>query len=218
MELVQVAHGELQGRIVGGNRWMRSERYDIVARARTRTSVREMTTAMLREILEQRFALRTHREIRSTRVYALSIADGGADRLKAAVAEDCLESEETVPVRLLENGRAAAAPGRELPCGFMLLGTTRTGAAVLQAVGAKIESVARTLERQLDRPIVDRTGLAGRLNADFDYASPGSPPLTDISAPSLFVAIRENLGLQLSPASGQADFLVIDSAAPPSND
>jgi uncharacterized protein (TIGR03435 family) len=177
-----------------------------------------MTTAMLREILEQRFALQTHREMRNTRVYALSMAGGGGERLKAAIADDCVESQETVPVRLLENGRAAAAPGRKLPCGFVLLGTTRTGAAVLQAVGAKIDAIARSLERQLDRPIVDRTGVAGRLNADFEYVSPGSTPLIDISAPSLFVAIRENLGLQLSPAAGQADFLVIDSAAPPSND
>jgi uncharacterized protein (TIGR03435 family) len=218
MELVQLAYGELDGRIVGGDRWMRSERYDIIARARTQAAVREMTTAMLREILEQRFALQTHREMRNTRVYALSMAGGGGERLKAAIADDCVESQETVPVRLLENGRAAAAPGRKLPCGFVLLGTTRTGAAVLQAVGAKIDAIARSLERQLDRPIVDRTGVAGRLNADFEYVSPGSTPLIDISAPSLFVAIRENLGLQLSPAAGQADFLVIDSAAPPSND
>jgi uncharacterized protein (TIGR03435 family) len=218
MELVQLAHGELQGRLIGGDRWMRSERYDIIARARTQATVREMATAMLREILAQRFALRTHRETRDTRVYALSVADGGADRLKAGVAADCVESQETVPVRLLENGRAAPAPGRTLPCGFILLGTTLTGATVLQAVGARIDAIARSLERQLDRPIVDRTGLPGRLNADFEYTPPGSTPLVNISAPSLFVAIRENLGLQLRPASGQADFLVIDSAARPSND
>ena len=220
LELTQLAYGELQGRILGIDGWMRSERWDVLARARIEASVRDMSTSMLREILEQRFMLHMHREVRTTRVYALAIAEGRASVLKSAAAADCVESTHPTPtpVRLLENGRAAAAPGYQLPCGFMLLGNTSAGTSVFQAAGATVAAIAKSLERELDRPVLDRTGLTVRLNVDFELAQTGSPSTLYVPAPSLFAALRETLGLQLRPSSGPATFMVIDAAARPSND
>ena len=88
------------------------------------------------------------------------------------------------------------------------------------------------LER-LDRPVIDKTGLAGRFDIHLESAldnaapesirlngadSPGSPGSSaDTSAgPSMFTAMQPQLGLKLSPETGPVDVLVIDRVEKPS--
>lgn len=70
------------------------------------------------------------------------------------------------------------------------------------------------LSRRLGRPMIDKTGLKGVWNIKLQYtpndgnqAAPG---------PSIFTAMREQLGLKLDSAKGPVDILVIDSIARPS--
>jgi uncharacterized protein (TIGR03435 family) len=75
--------------------------------------------------------------------------------------------------------------------------------------------------------VVDRTGLKG----DFDFAlewAPGEdeprkkingvevPLAGDISGPSVFTALQEQLGLKLESTKGPVEILVIDRAERPS--
>jgi uncharacterized protein (TIGR03435 family) len=79
----------------------------------------------------------------------------------------------------------------------------------------------------LDRPVVDKTGLAGRYDFtltwtpdDSQFRSMGitvPPPSGDANAPpGLFTAIQEQLGLKLESTSAPADVLVIDRLEKPS--
>jgi uncharacterized protein (TIGR03435 family) len=77
-------------------------------------------------------------------------------------------------------------------------------------------------------PVQDRAGLAG----DWDFQLEWTPdragsnsggvellngiPL-DSPGPSVFSAVREQLGLKLEPGTGAAEILVIDSATEPEN-
>jgi uncharacterized protein (TIGR03435 family) len=82
------------------------------------------------------------------------------------------------------------------------------------------------LSRRVGRHVVDKTGLAGswyvalRYSTDDGHASGIGvriDPDTPAGAwPSIFVAVREQLGLRLDSAKGPVDKLVIDSISPPS--
>ena len=75
----------------------------------------------------------------------------------------------------------------------------------------------------LGRIVIDRTGLAGR----YDLTLKWTPDLstaqtpndeTDTSAPSIFTAVQEQLGLKLESAKGPVPVLVVDHAEMPTGD
>jgi uncharacterized protein (TIGR03435 family) len=89
--------------------------------------------------------------------------------------------------------------------------------------------VYRTLAGQLSstvrRPVIDKTGLTGTFNVHLKWASDPAPspsdpvapaPIADPAAPSIFDALKEQLGLKLEPGRGPAEYLVIDHAERPS--
>ena len=75
------------------------------------------------------------------------------------------------------------------------------------------------------RPVVDRSGLTGTYDITLKWA-PEFPPGTLINGappppsdgPSLFTALREQLGLKLEPARAPVPVLVIDSVQMPTPD
>jgi uncharacterized protein (TIGR03435 family) len=80
----------------------------------------------------------------------------------------------------------------------------------------------------MDRFVVDETGLNGRFNVQFEFApddnTPGGaanlawvrrPGADAPTAPSIFRAFEEQLGLRITSMKGQAEYLVIDSVQRP---
>jgi uncharacterized protein (TIGR03435 family) len=65
------------------------------------------------------------------------------------------------------------------------------------------------------RTVVDKTGIAERVDFTLSWASDSAP---DSGAPSIFTAVQEQLGLKLEPARGPVDVLVVDSAERPTPD
>jgi len=73
------------------------------------------------------------------------------------------------------------------------------------------------------RLVVDRTGLTGAYDFDFEFAAdpaPGATPAPDTATtagdrPSLFTALEEQLGLKLQPTRAPIDVTVIDRVTPP---
>jgi uncharacterized protein (TIGR03435 family) len=86
------------------------------------------------------------------------------------------------------------------------------------------------LAQQLQRTVIDKTGLTGNYdfglqwteeNSDPMFKGPdGGPPRTepapDASGPSIFTALQEQLGLKLQSTKGPVETLVVDSVAMPS--
>lgn len=82
---------------------------------------------------------------------------------------------------------------------------------------------AEALSRQMDRPVVDKTGLTGVFDFSLDYTrqetrtrltDEGQPASTpDLgSSPSIFTALQEQLGLKLEGRKEPVAILIIDHA------
>jgi uncharacterized protein (TIGR03435 family) len=85
-----------------------------------------------------------------------------------------------------------------------------------------MSGLAATLGRIAGRAVVDKTALPGsyRLRMNFDATTsrrgPEATPAPDDALPSVFTAVREQLGLKLEPSRVPQDVLVIDSVERPS--
>jgi uncharacterized protein (TIGR03435 family) len=85
---------------------------------------------------------------------------------------------------------------------------------------------ANALTALVGRVVVDRTGLTGSWDFDLTFEPmpvrrPGAAaelPAPDPDAPSIFTALREQLGLTLETTRGPVDVLVIDRIEHPTPD
>jgi uncharacterized protein (TIGR03435 family) len=106
-----------------------------------------------------------------------------------------------------------------VPCGGYLISP---GHATLEATLADFAK-GISWYKQIDRAVVDWTGLSGIFEVTLDYSpSPLSDqPTADTTADSslrltIFTALQEQLGLKLEPQRGPVDALVIDHIEEPS--
>jgi uncharacterized protein (TIGR03435 family) len=193
-------------RVVGGPSWIGSNAFDIDANMPDGPRATGDAALMLRALLEERFALKAHREMQEMPVYALVRARGDGklgDRLRAR-SETCVPGSEWVSREPLRCGV------RFRPGWFFGNGVTMPG-------------FATDLSRIVDRVVVDRTGLAGLFDFDVRYTrgaeaqpSPDVRPKSDADVPSIFTALQEQLGLKLESTRAPMDVLVIDSVQRPS--
>ena len=65
------------------------------------------------------------------------------------------------------------------------------------------------LTRVVKRPVVDATEITGQYNISLKFSPEEA---TDSALPSVYTALREQLGLQLVPRKAQVKQLIIDRA------
>jgi uncharacterized protein (TIGR03435 family) len=219
-DLVTFAY-QVQGfQLVGGPDWIRDDRFDITAKAGrdlppTGFGGTAPEMLMLRALLEERFRLAVHRETREMPIYALVLArpDGQPGPQLRRSQTDC--------AALM---KAASAPGAAPPPqrddGRPLCGLTgRSG--LIMGGGYPISELPRFFSAQVQRVVVDKTGLTGAWDFDLKFTPQQVAAGVDAQvdgAASLFTALQEQLGLKLEPAEGPVDVLVIDRVQPPTPD
>ena len=188
--------------VSGGPAWINRNRYTIEAVAQGNPTDGEYR-AMLRSLLEERFALKAHRETRQIDVYALSLnrADGKLGPNVKPWPGTCTSGRAPRP------GGDPAMPrctGAFRPPGLVLEGVTMIPLA-------EMLSIQRPLLGQI---VQDRTGLTGPYNIEleFDFRSATQP---DYAGPSIFTALKEQLGLKLESSKGPLQVVVVDSASAP---
>ncbi len=204
----------------GGPGWIASERFDVLAKAAAPPpgGVPDVLV-MLRKLLADRFALRTHTETRPLAAYVLRVAraDGRLGPQLRPSTVDC----KTNPAPPTPNTAPTNADGWP-PCGLSLTRTMVAGGrsrSDARHSAVTMREFAIALQNAVDRPVVDRTGLAGVFDIEYAYlregaaVSPDSPVAAD--APDLFTALREQLGLRLESQTLPVDTLVIDAVEPP---
>jgi uncharacterized protein (TIGR03435 family) len=77
-----------------------------------------------------------------------------------------------------------------------------------------VADLVRNLESRAGRPVVDETGLTGRYDFKIRYqflGRGGDAGAAADSAPTVFTAVEEQLGLKLEPATRSFPALIIDS-------
>lgn len=201
--------------LVGAPTWVSTERWDIEAKTRGTVPPQSSDQApsdllMLRALLEDRFQLVTRREVRNTSVYALV-----AERNDGRLGPQIRRSPDDVCARMRAAASAAAAaapPDTPRECGLRGDGLGGT-AATFRARGVLLSDFVRTLSGQVQRIVVDRTGLAGEWDFDLAFMPLRLKPTVGDPASesaSIFTALREQLGLKLESIEAPVEVLVIE--------
>jgi uncharacterized protein (TIGR03435 family) len=201
--------------IEGGPDWIHSETFEINATSDGHPSIQMMEGPMMQKILEDRFKLKIRRETRQGPVYELVLAKGGP-KLQPYQQGSC------IPVVL---GR----PVPDLAAGQHYCRNSVSGAGLVDFQGGTLSMFAGLMNLLLDRPVIDRTGIADYFKIQLKFSPDDSPtsrsdaadPATPSAArtpdaPGIFQAIQDQLGLKLVPARGPVDVLVIEHIERPS--
>jgi uncharacterized protein (TIGR03435 family) len=98
---------------------------------------------------------------------------------------------------------------------------TSNGRGDIVAINTTMDRFAEILSRQMDLPVVNRTGLEGMFNLKLKWTpestkpvKPGESPVPE--GPTIYTAVQEQLGLRLHAQKVPVDVLVIDHAEKPS--
>jgi uncharacterized protein (TIGR03435 family) len=207
-EMIVPAYGVKGNMIMGGPKWIDSERFDIVAKAAPDTPVATLLL-MIRNLLEERFQLHFHHDDKVMPAYALKVGRGGFKLRPASGGRQNCSSRPG-------EGTGVQTIRREcrnitMPEFVRQLGLGRYGVD--------------------DRPVVDLTGLTGTYDFEFEYSRPpvagrdapvrddsertgdgyGAP---DFAGPTIFDAMAQ-LGLKLETTRQTVPVIVIDRAELP---
>lgn len=180
--------------IAGGPGWLDDQGFDIEAKADHSYNLDDLHT-MFQNLLADEFKLKFHKEIREGNVYSLTIDKSG------------------LKMKLNESGEPYKVPIQ--------------GAGPGKVNGTRVPMVylcwwlSQVLQRD-ERPVVNNTGLDQ--NYDFTLAfMPDLPPGVDrdklppemLEQPTIFTALKEQLGLKLEAQKGPVEFYVIDHVEKP---
>ena len=229
--LIRSAYRLQDSQLVGAPAWIETTRYDITAKAEgdlppsSPFGPPSTGMLMLQSLLEDRFKLKVHSEVREQPIFALvapSPMKLGPTLKHSNV--DC----EAIRDAGRRGGAQPAAPKRGEwgwpQCGTSMgFGEIRGGARPLTLLASMLAQVVR-------RSVVDRTGLTGAFDFDLRFTPelpPGAPtdkPFLvngveiDPHGPSIFTAVQEQLGLKLDATRGPVDVLVVDHVERPAPD
>jgi uncharacterized protein (TIGR03435 family) len=197
--LIYMAYGVDLPQIIGGPSWVRTEFYDIEAKADSSVEdelrrmsgdqARILKQHMLQALLADRFKLQVRHDTRELQIYNLVISKKGTK---------------------LEESKPQTSHGPSL--------LARPGELVAQQI--PLSSLVGFLAARLKRPVQDQTGLKGKydITLKWDPTQDSAEVLQDPAGPSIFTATQEQLGLKLVPTKGPVDFIIINHIERPSED
>jgi uncharacterized protein (TIGR03435 family) len=153
--------------------------------------------AMLQTLLAERFALRTHREVRQVPIYAVTVKQPGTlGRWLKPSPHNCREI-----LRKREERPEVCTFSRD----------TRFGASVSRYAGTLDDLVLREVVPRLpETPVINRTGLTGNYEWEIAVGLREQP-----DTPTVFTALEDQLGLKLEKTTGPWEVIVVDHIQTP---
>lgn len=188
VDLITSSYGVRYDQVTGGPKWTREDHYDMEAASEgDGVLTREQMRQMVQALLADRFQLQVHHETQESPVYLLVVGNNGPKFHPSA---------------------PDAAGGSMVTAGEKGLH--------MEAKRTTMEALARQLSGNAGRPVLDRTGLAGTYAFTLDWFPANRSRPAELDAPSMFDAVREQLGLRLEAGTGPVDRLLIDRVEKPS--
>ena len=196
-QLLTLAYQIREAQIAGGPGWLDSERFNIDAKSDSRTTDDDLPL-MLQSLLEFRFHLKAHREIKTVPTYVLVVARAGP-KLRRVEDRDCSEK---------------TSPG----CSGI-----RFGGGGLIAENLSMGALATALTSMLRTPVVDETGLIGTYDFKLEFMEPPQAKEQSVASrpgggalfDGIFGALPQ-LGLALKSKRSSMEVLIVDSIERPS--
>jgi uncharacterized protein (TIGR03435 family) len=188
--LIGEAYNVHDFQISGGPNWIDSDRYDVEAKADGDPG-RKQLRAMLQTLLADRFGLAVRHESREMPVLMLEAAKGGP--------------------------KLQPAKHPEAPVMFRVFQRRQ-----ITAENAPLENLRETLTWLLGRSVLDGTGLQGSFDYHLEWSpdevqlqSQEAPLQIDGNAPSLGVALQQQMGLKLVSQKGSVNVIAVEKAERP---
>ena len=213
-ELIAAIYEVDDAQISGGPSWLTSEKFDVHG-SMSQSTLDKLNALpepqrnlerkhMLQALLTDHFHLQLQHQNEDLPIYSLVVAEN-APKLKQAKPGDTY---------------ADGLKGLDgLPLGPRMMHIVIGGLTVQRL---PMTEVAKLLTTQLDHTVLDHTGLTG----DYDFTLNWTPdktqpaglrgPESNQLGPSIFTAIRQQLGLKLEPKKVQMEVIVIDHVEKPS--
>ncbi len=182
--LVQTAYHLPQDqklRLFGMPDWIDSERFDIEAKpeGEPRSVTVDEMRLMVQSPLEERFQLKVHRESQEMSVYTLAVGSG-EPKFKPS-----LDPAQAIPVPSAPFGEARTVQSPFGPIGGGLTSPPMPRGGLIMAVGSDLvgtavdmSHLASFLAQQVDRPVIDKTGLTCQFHGDSSMSKRPLMPLT----------------------------------------
>ncbi len=189
--LLEYAYGLPQTQVIGGPNWLNSTRFDI--QAKTSASVSDHLHALPYD----KGKLQKQQMLRSLL----------ADRFKLEAHQETRELNVFALV-VAKNGPKLdkSEEGTPIVRGW-------EGHLTVEGGENTVANFAAELSKRVNRIVLDKTGIKGRYSIDLDWSEDND---IDDDSPSLFTAIREQLGLRLQSERTTVPVLIIDHVEMPS--
>ncbi len=206
---------------------MEAAYFDIAARIPSGAN-QDDVRIMLQNLLAERFRLKLHHDTKEVSGYELVIAKTGP-QLRESVRAPSEQGDEAQHLSsrkmAVDQDGFLILPASAKPNVVALPG--KGGVSRVTASRMTMALLCGFLSRQLQRPVVDQTGLVGEYDFHLEFAQenlislefptlpeagdPGSGiPRASDPAPTLTKAVETQLGLRMEPKKVPVDVLVID--------
>jgi uncharacterized protein (TIGR03435 family) len=166
---------------------------------------------MLQNLIEERFHLTFHHEMKALKVYNLVIAKGGLKLKESIPTEGC-------------SGGAASVTGKPCKPESRPVGIAKASgegppfmggggpSGVLTARNLTLSAFAINLRYLAGEIVIDKTGLEGTYDIRAEYATVdrNGRPYDDSPRPTLEDALAKQLGLKLEATKSMIDVMVIE--------
>jgi uncharacterized protein (TIGR03435 family) len=190
--------------IAGGPNWIDTARFDVTAKAEHPDNIGNLNI-MFQNMLADRFKLQFHRETRTLPVWVVTMDKNGS-KMKVNPSPEQFEA----PIKLSGAGAASTS--------LTFTGIHTNMEYLCWWLGLVINRF-----QQVDRPVVDRTGLKGFYDFTLTFApdpsgrtGPNGEPLASFEGSNLAEALREQLGLKFENTKSPVQVFIIDHLQKPS--
>ena len=204
-------------------KWATTDLFTIEAKAPMANPTKDQMRLMMQSLLAERFKLVVHFETHDVPVIALVLVKPGklgAQLRPHAQGPPC--GAKIPPID--RNSPKMPEVWTQICGGFQMIDWTNN-TVILGSRNTTMEMLVDFVPAlvQLDRPVVDQTGLKGKFDYEVNFTPPWKMPKEqtadkqlDLTGPTFFEGIKDQLGLKLKPARAPIQSLVIDHVEQPS--
>lgn len=206
---------------ISGPDWMISERFDVNGKLPAGANA-DQVPEMLLNLLQNRFGMKFHREQKDQPVYTLTV-----DQARLKLEKSTIEPGTPLPVGVRSVTGTGTAQGVSVDLGAGSYYTFKDNKFEIKKVN--MDTLARLLERYLDRPLVNMTGLDGFYDLSLsvteeDYYTlliraglnsgvtmpPQAMQLLDRGSITSLVDSLQQVGLKLEARKAPLDMVMVD--------
>ena len=202
VDLIALAYGVDNDKVLGGPNWLDFDRFDILATAPANAKPADVKT-MLQALLAERFSLKLHEDKKEMPTFALTA--GKKPLLKEADGSGDTGCQ--LQVTGLPNGGRGG--GGDAPQAAPVLNFTCHN-MTMAALAEYMHTMPLGDQFLGTNPLVDETGLSGAWNLDFHYdlpMGPGGP-----SGAAMLDSFEKQTGLKLEARKVPLPVVIVDSA------